>query len=154
MERATPQAEAAGNELRLSAEPPLPVTGDPDWLIQVFANLLDNAIRHTRDGRIEVVARREGNWVEVAVSDTGEGIPPEDLDRIFERFYRADKSRQREGGVGLGLSIAREVVQRHGGTISAESKPGEGSCFTVRLPAREAGEDGEHGSDGEETPRR
>ncbi len=135
VERMAPQARAADDVLELSVAEEVSVVGDPDWLTQVFVNLLDNAIRHTRGGRVEVTARPAGRWVEVTVSDTGEGIPPQDLDRIFERFYQADKSRQRRGGVGLGLSIAREVVHRHGGEITAESRVGEGSRFTVRLPA-------------------
>jgi len=138
VERLMPQAEAAGDQLILSAPEGLVVTGDADWLTQVFINLLDNAIRHTRDGRVEVTGRRVDGWVEVSVTDTGEGIPPEDLERIFERFYRADKSR-RKGGVGLGLPIAREVVRRHGGEITVESVVGLGSRFTVRLPARSEG---------------
>ena len=138
VERLTPQAEAAGDQLVLSVAEGLTVTGDADWLTQVFINLLDNAIRHTRDGRVEVSGRQVDGWVEVSVTDTGEGIPPEDLERIFERFYRADKSR-RKGGVGLGLSIAREVVRRHGGEITVESVVGLGSRFTVRLPARPEG---------------
>jgi len=136
VERLAPQAEAAGDTLLLSAPEGLVVTGDPDWLTQVFVNLLDNGIRHTRDGRVEVTAQRIGDDIEVAVTDTGEGIPPEDLSRIFERFYQADRSRRRKGGAGLGLSIAREVVRLHGGNITAESVVGLGSRFTVRLPAR------------------
>jgi len=136
VERLAPQAEEAGDELSLSAQEGLLVTGDPDWLTQVFVNLLDNAIRHTSGGRVEVVARRADGWIEVAVTDTGEGIPPDDLPRIFERFYRADKARRHKGGVGLGLPIAREVVRLHGGEITAESVVGLGSRFTVRLPAR------------------
>jgi two-component system sensor histidine kinase ResE len=133
--RLGPQAAAAGDELALSTEGELLVTGDADWLTQVFVNLLGNAIRHTRDGEVRVLARRAGDEVEVVVTDTGEGIPPEALDRIFERFYQADAARQRRGGAGLGLPIVREVISRHGGEVSAESVMGLGSRFTVRLPA-------------------
>jgi len=139
LERLGPQAEAAGDELSLSAPEGLVVTGDHDWLTQVFVNLLDNGIRHTQNGRVEVAARRVGDTIEVTVTDTGEGIPAEDLSRIFERFYQADRSRRRKGGVGLGLPIAREVVQLHGGEITAASVVGLGSRFTVRLPVREGG---------------
>jgi signal transduction histidine kinase len=132
-----PQAEAAGDELTLSTEGSLVVTGDADWLTQVFINLLDNAIRHTQDGEVGVIARCAGDEIEVTVTDTGEGIPPEALDRIFERFYRADAARQREGGVGLGLPIVQEVVWRHGGEVTVESVVDLGSRFTVRLPARQ-----------------
>jgi signal transduction histidine kinase len=135
--RLRPQAEAAGDELTLSTEGALVVTGDGDWLTQVFLNLLDNAIRHTQDGEVEVIARRVDDEVEVTVTDTGEGIPPEALDRIFERFYQADTARQRKGGAGLGLPIVQEVVRRHGGKIAVESVVGLGSRFTVRLPIGE-----------------
>ena len=138
VERMEPQAKTAGNELLLSSQDGLVVTGDADWLTQVFINLIDNGIRHASDARVDVAAGKIDSWIEVTVTDTGEGIPPEDLDRIFERFYQADRSRRHKGGVGLGLSIAREVVQRHGGEISAESTMGLGTRFTVRLPARQA----------------
>jgi signal transduction histidine kinase len=141
VERMGPQAETAGNELLLSAQDGLIVTGDADWLTQVFINLIDNGIRHTSDARVDVAASETDGWIEVSVTDNGEGIPPEDLDRVFERFYQADRSRQRKGGVGLGLSIAREVVQRHGGDISAESMVGLGTRFTVHLPARRSDRD-------------
>jgi signal transduction histidine kinase len=133
--RLSPQAAAARDELTLSTEGELIVTGDTDWLTQIFINLLDNAIRHTREGEIGVVARRVEDEIEVTVTDTGEGIPPEALKRIFERFYQADASRQRKGGVGLGLPIVQEVVRRHGGEITVESVVNLGSRFTVRLPA-------------------
>ncbi len=141
-ERLAPQAEAAGNRLQVQAEEGLFVTGDADWLTQALVNLLDNGLRHTQGGRVEAVAQREGDWVTVTVTDTGEGIPAADLPRIFERFYQADKSRRRRSGVGLGLSIAREVVQRHGGEIKAESVLGVGSRFTVLLPARGSSREG------------
>ena len=135
VERMAPQAQANGDEILVDSAPGLVVSGDPDWLTQVFVNLLDNGIRHTHDGQVQVTAKRDGSWVEVVVTDSGEGIPPADLERIFERFYQADKSRRHKGGVGLGLPIAREVVQMHGGDIVVESVVGLGSRFTVRLPA-------------------
>ena len=85
-----------------------------------------------------VTAKQEGSWVEVAVIDTGEGIPAEDLPCIFERFYRVDKSRARAtGGSGLGLTIAKRLVEAHGGKIEVQSEPGKGSCFTFTLPVVE-----------------
>jgi two-component system sensor histidine kinase BaeS len=105
-------------------------------MAQVLHNLLDNAIAHTdRGDSITVSAARKDDRVEVAVTDTGEGIPAEDLPNIFERFYRVDKSRARAtGGSGLGLTIAKRLVEAHGGTIEAQSEPGKGSRFTFMLP--------------------
>ncbi len=123
------------------------ITGDGDRLAQVFTNLLDNALKHTPSGgKVTVAARslsgssitrRGKTWpagLEVAVADTGSGIPPQDLGRIFERFYQVDKSRPRHGGLGLGLSIVKQIVEAHYGTIRAESVVGLGSRFTVTLP--------------------
>ncbi|MBU2009318.1 MAG: HAMP domain-containing protein [Chloroflexi bacterium] len=106
---------------------------------QVLRNLLDNAVAHTPEGgAIAVTAVEQGNWVEVAVADTGEGIPPEDLPNIFERFYRVDKSRARAtGGSGLGLTIAKRLVEAHGGKIGVQSEPGKGSCFAFTVSRAE-----------------
>jgi signal transduction histidine kinase len=120
------------------------LTGDNDRLAQVFTNLVDNALTHTPSGgQVEVHARltpRPGGdqpGVEIVVKDTGPGIPPEDLSRIFERFYQVDKSRSRarRAGSGLGLAIAKEIVEAHGGLIRAESDAGQGATFIVWLPA-------------------
>jgi len=102
-------------------------------------NLLENAVAHTaKGGSITVAAKQQGNWVEVSVTDNGEGIPAEDLPNIFERFYRVDKSRARAtGGSGLGLTIAKRLVEAHGGKIEAQSELGKGSRFTFTLPAPE-----------------
>ncbi|RLC57486.1 MAG: hypothetical protein DRI80_14940 [Chloroflexota bacterium] len=137
VEKLTPQAQAAEVALELDAPESLVVTGDTDRLAQVFTNLLDNSVAHTpAGGKVTIAARRvdEGRTVEVTVTDTGEGIPAEALPRIFERFYQVDKSRRRGRGAGLGLAIAKEIVEAHGGTITAESVVGLGSRFTVRLP--------------------
>lgn len=133
-----PQAAPKDLSLRVEAGETAPVWADPDRLEQVVINLLDNAVRFTPPGgAVTVSAREEGGAVAIAVSDTGPGIPPEDLDRIWERFYKADRARTRAaGGTGLGLAIARELVERLGGTISVESRVGEGTTFTVTLPAR------------------
>jgi len=103
---------------------------------QVLRNLLANAIRHTPSGgKITVSVTREDNLAKIAVTDTGEGIPAEDLSNMFERFYRVDKSRARSGGgSGLGLTIAKRMVEAHGGTIRVQSELGKGSCFTFTLP--------------------
>jgi len=96
-------------------------------------------VAHThKGGTIKVAAMAQGNWVEVNVSDTGEGIPAKDLPNIFERFYRVDKSRARvTGGSGLGLTIAKRLVEAHGGKITVQSELGKGSRFSFTLPIAE-----------------
>jgi signal transduction histidine kinase len=113
-----------------------PVYADAERVHQVLFNLLDNAVRFTPSGgRVTVRASRINGVVDVTVADTGPGIAPEHLPRLFERFYRVDSARSRdEGGTGIGLAIARSVVEAHGGRIWAESEPGKGSTFTFQLP--------------------
>jgi signal transduction histidine kinase len=113
-----------------------PVDADRERVHQVLFNLVDNAVRFTpAGGAVTVSAQRHNGSIEVRVADTGVGIPPEHLPRLFERFYRADPARSREdGGTGIGLAIARSVVEAHGGHIRAESELGEGSVFTFDLP--------------------
>jgi two-component system phosphate regulon sensor histidine kinase PhoR len=128
-------------ELVEKAEPGLPlVNGDPDRLAQVLANLVRNAINYTPDGGIiSVTTARSGDDVALTVADTGIGMPPEDLDRVFERFYRGDESRSREsGGSGLGLAIVRDLIDAMGASISVESKQGSGSSFRILLRAQPA----------------
>ena len=111
---------------------------DPDRIGEVLGNLLDNALRHTpQGGSVEIRAERHGGDVALTIADTGEGIAPEHLDRVFERFYRVDSGRTRDrGGSGIGLAIARALVEAHGGRIRAESDgPGMGARFVVSLPA-------------------
>jgi signal transduction histidine kinase len=142
------QAQTAGVALELDAPEQLFVVGDGDRLAQVFANLLDNAVAHTpAGGRVTIAARPVAGTqaVEVTVTDTGEGIPAGALPRLFERFYQVDSARPRgqacpersRRGAGLGLAIAKEIVEAHGGKITAESVVGLGSKFTVRLPLEE-----------------
>ena len=109
---------------------------DPDRLTQVMRNLVRNAVAHTNPGdRVEVVAHPDGEQLQISVADTGSGIPPDELDHIFERFHRVDRSRSRDsGGTGLGLAIARAIVEAHGGRIWAESPPGAGATFHIELP--------------------
>jgi len=131
--------KASGKGLSLTADLPAaisPVNIDNHRIKQVLYNLLDNAVAHTgKDGKINVTAREHDNMVYISVSDTGEGIPPEDLPMIFERFYRVDKSRARAtGGSGLGLTIAKRLVEAHGGTIKVESQVGQGSTFMFTIP--------------------
>lgn len=113
-----------------------------DDLYQIAFNLMENAIKYNHpEGYVMVRLSREGEDVVLRVEDTGVGIPEEDMDRIFDRFYRVDKARSRAaGGTGLGLSIVRDMVGQHGGTVKASRREPEGSCFTVRFPAwREGG---------------
>jgi two-component system phosphate regulon sensor histidine kinase PhoR len=112
-----------------------PVLADPGRLEQVIVNLLDNAIKYTpENGSVTLSAADMGGMVKISVSDTGPGIPPKDMPRIFERFYRVDTARSREvEGTGLGLSIVKHIVQLHGGTVSVESTPGNGSTFSFTL---------------------
>lgn len=112
------------------------VEADRDKLIQVMVNLISNALKYTpAGGGIEIEARRDGATGYITVRDTGVGIPAEDLPYVFERFYRADRSRARaSGGSGIGLAIVKTIVTAHGGSVSVESEPGGGSAFTVMLP--------------------
>jgi signal transduction histidine kinase len=136
------QPKVAAKEISLSIDLPdnLPSV-NIDWqrVNQVLHNLLENAVAYThKGGTINVAAITQGDWVEVCVSDTGEGIPAEDLPHIFERFYRVDKSRARAtGGSGLGLTIAKRLVEAHGGKITVQSKLGKGSRFSFTLPSAE-----------------
>jgi signal transduction histidine kinase len=109
---------------------------DADRLSQIFVNLIDNALRHTPEGgAVGVELDADGGSALVRVSDTGEGIPYKDLPHVFERFYVVDRSRARgSSGAGLGLSIVKQIVDAHGGTIVAESELGSGATLTVRLP--------------------
>jgi len=111
---------------------------DPGRMTQVLTNILDNATRHTPEGgRIVLAAKQNVDQVELSVQDSGPGLKAEDIERIFERFYRTDSSRQREdGGSGLGLAIARSIVQAHGGQLSAESEAGQGLRIVIRLPGK------------------
>jgi two-component system sensor histidine kinase SenX3 len=120
-------------------EPParLNALGDRRQLVSAVANLLDNAIKYSEPGSSVVVdATTDGRTVTMSVTDQGIGIPPQHLDRIFERFYRVDKARSRvTGGTGLGLAIVRHVATNHGGTVSVESQEGRGSTFRLQIPA-------------------
>lgn len=131
------EALATGQVLELEAPRSVEVRGDPDRLHQLVMILLDNAIRHTPAGgriRVAVAATPDGQ-VRIAVRDEGEGIAPEHLAHVFERFYRADGARGRSsGGTGLGLAIARAICRAHGGEISVMSAPGQGATFLVTLP--------------------
>src|SRR3990172_5997922 len=137
--RLTPHAESKRISLDLDLAPDLPpVLADEDRTTQVLTNLAGNALQYTPEGgRITISAKQVGNEVQIAVHDTGIGIPPEHLANIFDRFYRVDKSRSRQsgGGSGIGLTIARALVEAHGGHIWAESAgDGKGSTFAFTVP--------------------
>lgn len=120
----------------LVCESNLEATVNGQLLEQAVSNLLDNAIKNTVDGKVEVMAARTNGDVVIEVADTGHGIEAEHLPRLFERFYRVDKARSRnQGGTGLGLAIVKHIVQAHGGRVEVESTPGKGSTFRMVLPA-------------------
>ncbi len=137
VERFSAQAEAAGVRLELDAHPGLPLIAiDPGRVEQIITNLLSNALRYTpAGGKIDLKVDQQGGTLLLSVHDSGPGIPPETLPRIFERFYRTDRARSRaEGGSGLGLAIARQFAEAHGGTLTAANHPAGGAIFTLRLP--------------------
>lgn len=127
-----PLADEKGLSLECKVEPHLSVEGDADSLIRLFLNLVENAVKFTERGGITVSAASQGATVGVDVADTGIGIPEGDLADIFERFHRVDQSRSTPG-TGLGLSLALQIAENHGGTITVRSREGQGSTFTVTL---------------------
>jgi signal transduction histidine kinase len=148
------KAEAEGIELSIQTPTGFPLVNmDRMRIAQVVSNLLENAIQHTpRSGRVELILSEPGSGqATITVSDTGEGIPAQELPNLFERFHRVDPSRARStGGAGLGLTIAKQLVEAHGGTIHAESTLGQGSRFTFGIPL---GENETEGADGESVNR-
>jgi two-component system phosphate regulon sensor histidine kinase PhoR len=141
----TARPDAVLGEVQLVVEEPPPelyLTGDRDQLAQVLFNLLTNAIKFTpAGGRVTLSAGREAGELRLAVSDTGCGIAPSELRHVFDKFYRSGTAGRRPRGAGLGLAIARELVEGHGGRVEVASRLGEGSTFTVRLPLGAAGEE-------------
>ncbi len=136
LEKFADQLLEEGPVLRLDCPIDLPpILADLDRTEQILVNLLGNALRYTEKGSIVLRAWRDKDWVWIAVTDTGIGIAPEDLPHIFERFWRADKSRASySGGTGIGLAIARRLVELQGGKIEVESEFGKGSTFRFSLP--------------------
>ena len=131
-----PEIQEKGLNLEINLDPAIPrLVCDPFRLEQVFINLVQNSLRYTDKGYISIKSRKEENKVIFEVSDTGTGIAPEHLDRIFERFYVADPSRSRSrNGTGLGLAIVKHIVLLHHGEITVSSTLGEGTTFKITLP--------------------
>ena len=123
-------------QVRMAQSEAAQVMGDGHQLSQALFNLVENAMKYTPEtGSITLSVHRNGHWAEASVSDTGIGIPQEEVSRIFDRFYRVDKARSRaKGGTGLGLAIVKAVAEAHGGRVTVESTPGKGSTFTLWLP--------------------
>lgn len=140
------EAEQRQVEIRLDLSDGGPVwaAADPEGVRTIIENLASNAVRYTSaQGSVTIRCRRDRNWAQIEVCDSGIGIAPEHLERVFERFYRVDKARSRDvGGTGLGLSIVKHMVQSFGGAIELESEVGKGSTFRVRLPRPTAGTPG------------
>ena len=136
VDKLQPLAQGSGLLLEQAAPPEVWVTADRDRLEQVLTNLIDNALKYTpTGGRVDVRVAQADREVEISVSDTGKGIGPADLPHVFERFYRADRSRTRgSGGTGLGLAIARHIVEAHGGRIRVDSLLDEGTTFLFTIP--------------------
>jgi two-component system, OmpR family, phosphate regulon sensor histidine kinase PhoR len=139
VEMLRPSADARGHTLAVTLTGPPPcIVGNADYIERAMINLVDNAIKYTpanSGGKIDITIGAEPPNAFIDISDTGLGIPPEDLPRIFERFYRVDRSRSREmGGTGLGLAIVKHIVQSHAGSVSVQSEPNKGSRFRILLP--------------------
>lgn len=142
VDRLRREADLKGQEIRINIRPGIPlIRGDRHRLDQLLVNVIGNAIKYTPEkGRIAVYCHSEHDKVVIVVEDNGIGIPEQDIDRIFERFYRVDKARSRQlGGTGLGLAIAKEIAVMHGGNITARSKVGKGTQIFIELPLMKAG---------------
>ena len=136
--RLTPLAKKRGQQIVARIADGCEMFADPGKLSQVCYNILENAIKYTPDGgTITVVLSRMGRDAVLEITDTGVGIPKEDLPHVFDRFYRVDKARSRDtGGTGLGLSIVQQIVRLHAGSVTVQSEPGKGTTFTVQLPVK------------------
>lgn len=145
VDRSQLPAETKNIQLVVGGRTDAMVYGDQDLLVTALRNLIDNAIRYSPENtRVGVGVRAKDGLVAIAVTDQGEGLSPEDQERVFERFYRVDSARSRHtGGTGLGLSIVKHVISNHGGEVTLWSQPGQGSTFTMRLPVMEGQDDAE-----------
>ena len=121
-------------ETSVQVDPGISVAMDKNLFDRAMENIFTNALRYTKDGdTIRIVARDSADAVTVSIEDTGIGIEPKDLEHIYDLFYRGTNSR-REGGMGIGLSVVKTIVDTHGWDISVQSQPGKGTCFTIRIP--------------------
>lgn len=145
VDRSQLPAETKNIQLVVGGRAHATVYGDQDLLVTALRNLIDNAIRYSPENtRVGIGVRAKDGLVAVSVTDQGEGLSPEDQERVFERFYRVDSARSRHtGGTGLGLSIVKHVISNHGGEVTLWSQPGQGSTFTIRLPEMEGLDDAE-----------
>ena len=130
------KAEQKKMAIKLSCDEDVAAKINAPLLEQALVNLVDNAVKYSDEGStVEIAVARDEKEIAIAVKDAGSGIPQEHLGRIFERFYVVDKSRSRKlGGTGLGLAIVKHIAQVHGGHVTVESTPGQGSTFTIHLP--------------------
>jgi signal transduction histidine kinase len=120
------------------------IEADPSQLTMAVKNLVDNAVRYSEGGKVQIRAECRPGWLAVTVTDQGIGIPSAEIPRIFERFYRVDKARSRAtGGTGLGLAIVRHVAENHGGKVEVASELGVGSTFTLLIPVGKASTNGD-----------
>jgi len=126
----------SGLTLNYHADDDVFVLGDPDMIRQATANLISNAVRYTKEGGcIDVTVGKGDLMASIAVKDTGIGLSPEEAKMVFSRFWRADAGRNRDvGGLGVGLAVVKEIVDRHGGWVKVEGEKGKGACFTIYLP--------------------
>ena len=126
----------SGLTLEYSSDPDVYILGDADLIRQATANLISNAVRYTPEGgKITVMVLRGDGVAQISVQDTGIGLTPEEADMVFSRFWRADSARDRaSGGLGIGLTVVKEIVDRHNGWVNVEGKPGKGACFTISIP--------------------
>ncbi|MFE4194597.1 sensor histidine kinase [Paenarthrobacter sp. NPDC056912] len=143
VDRSQLPAESKNIQIVVGGHSESEVFGDRDLLVTALRNLIDNAIRYSPENtRVGVGLRTREGVVAISVTDQGDGLTPEDQERVFERFYRVDAARSRHtGGTGLGLSIVKHVVSNHGGEVTVWSQPGQGSTFTIRLPEMEGQDD-------------
>jgi two-component system sensor histidine kinase SenX3 len=139
VDRSQLPAESKNIQIVIGGRVDAKVYGDQDLLVTALRNLIDNAIRYSPENtRVGIGVRAKEGLISISVTDQGEGLSPEDQERVFERFYRVDTARSRHtGGTGLGLSIVKHVISNHGGEVTLWSQPGQGSTFTLRLPEME-----------------